>query len=211
MPRSPGQLNRLIKIPHQCHPSRRSGFIVRLPFFRNGQAWSTNGRTLATLPTSSFTPEGLLHSKLFPHWLAQCIVTSTLLRRNICGYWSIKRSLYSFVGHGAIYRSFASISRPLQVSWIHMVWQSIVNLHFVRQLLVTVVRATFRFHDTTPQGKWYTISILESSPDFETQGHMTNRFGKVRSNFRSLMISDGVRFWKDMATIDSSLAGSLNW
>ena len=34
------------------------------------------------------------------------------------------------------------------------------NLH--RQLLVTVVRATFRFHDTTPQGR------------------MLNRFGKVR-------------------------------
>ena len=90
-----------------------------------------------------------------------------------------------------------------------MVWQLIVNLHFVRQLLVTVVRATFRFHDTTPQGKWYTISIFKSSPDSETQGRMTNRFGKVRFNFQSLMISDGVRFWKDMATIDSSLAGSL--
>jgi len=42
-----------------------------------------------------------------------------------------------------------------------------------RQLLVTVVRATFRFHDTTPQGR------------------MLNRFGK------------------DVETIDSSLAGSL--
>ncbi|KAJ3937406.1 MAG: hypothetical protein NXY57DRAFT_981367 [Lentinula lateritia] len=42
-----------------------------------------------------------------------------------------------------------------------------------RQLLVTVVRATFRFHDTTPQGR------------------MLNRFGK------------------DIETIDSSLAGSL--
>ena len=67
-----------------------------------------------------------------------------------------------------------------------MVWQPIVNLHFVRQLLVTVVRATFRFHDTTPQGKLCTISILESSPDFETQGRMTNRFGKVRFNFQSV-------------------------
>ncbi|KAF8963320.1 multidrug resistance-associated ABC transporter [Flammula alnicola] len=42
-----------------------------------------------------------------------------------------------------------------------------------KQLLVTVVRATFRFHDTTPQGR------------------MLNRFGK------------------DVETIDSSLAGSL--
>ncbi|KAJ7579704.1 hypothetical protein C8J56DRAFT_281572 [Mycena floridula] len=42
-----------------------------------------------------------------------------------------------------------------------------------RQLLVTVVRATFRFHDTTPQGR------------------MLNRFGK------------------DIETIDSSLAGSI--
>ncbi|KAE9406993.1 hypothetical protein BT96DRAFT_963262 [Gymnopus androsaceus JB14] len=42
-----------------------------------------------------------------------------------------------------------------------------------KQLLVTVVRATFRFHDTTPQGR------------------MLNRFGK------------------DIETIDSSLAGSL--
>ncbi|KAF8220884.1 multidrug resistance-associated ABC transporter [Tricholoma matsutake] len=42
-----------------------------------------------------------------------------------------------------------------------------------RQLLETVVRATFRFHDTTPQGR------------------MLNRFGK------------------DIETIDSSLAGSL--
>ncbi|TFK26992.1 hypothetical protein FA15DRAFT_614912 [Coprinopsis marcescibilis] len=42
-----------------------------------------------------------------------------------------------------------------------------------RKLLVTVVRATFRFHDTTPQGR------------------MLNRFGK------------------DIETIDSSLAGSL--
>ncbi|KAJ7807829.1 hypothetical protein B0H14DRAFT_3152303 [Mycena olivaceomarginata] len=42
-----------------------------------------------------------------------------------------------------------------------------------RALLVTVVRATFRFHDTTPQGR------------------MLNRFGK------------------DIETIDSSLAGSL--
>ncbi|KAG6840544.1 hypothetical protein C0991_005904 [Blastosporella zonata] len=42
-----------------------------------------------------------------------------------------------------------------------------------RQLLVTVVRATFRFHDTTPQGR------------------LLNRFGK------------------DIETIDSSLAGSL--
>ncbi|THU84317.1 multidrug resistance-associated ABC transporter [Dendrothele bispora CBS 962.96] len=42
-----------------------------------------------------------------------------------------------------------------------------------RQLLVTVVRATFRFHDTTPQGR------------------MLNRFGK------------------DIETIDSSLASSL--
>ncbi|KAF9459383.1 multidrug resistance-associated ABC transporter [Collybia nuda] len=42
-----------------------------------------------------------------------------------------------------------------------------------KQLLVTVVRATFRFHDTTPQGR------------------MLNRFGK------------------DIETIDTSLAGSL--
>ncbi|KAF9027408.1 multidrug resistance-associated ABC transporter [Hymenopellis radicata] len=42
-----------------------------------------------------------------------------------------------------------------------------------QQLLVTVVRATFRFHDTTPQGR------------------MLNRFGK------------------DIETIDSSLAGSM--
>ncbi|KAG6908992.1 hypothetical protein DXG01_002481 [Tephrocybe rancida] len=42
-----------------------------------------------------------------------------------------------------------------------------------KQVLVTVVRATFRFHDTTPQGR------------------MLNRFGK------------------DIETIDSSLAGSL--
>ncbi|KAF9007209.1 multidrug resistance-associated ABC transporter [Cyathus striatus] len=42
-----------------------------------------------------------------------------------------------------------------------------------KQLLLTVVRATFRFHDTTPQGR------------------MMNRFGK------------------DIETIDSSLAGSL--
>ncbi|KAF8890917.1 multidrug resistance-associated ABC transporter [Infundibulicybe gibba] len=42
-----------------------------------------------------------------------------------------------------------------------------------KQLLITVVRATFRFHDTTPQGR------------------MLNRFGK------------------DIETIDSSLAGSL--
>ncbi|KAK0200579.1 hypothetical protein DFS33DRAFT_1362775 [Desarmillaria ectypa] len=42
-----------------------------------------------------------------------------------------------------------------------------------KQLLVTVVRATFRFHDTTPQGR------------------MLNRFGK------------------DIETIDSSLAGSM--
>ena len=55
-----------------------------------------------------------------------------------------------------------------------------INLHFVRQLLVTVVRATFRFHDTTPQGKWYTISILDSFLDFKTKGRMINRFGKVR-------------------------------
>ena len=39
---------------------------------------------------------------------------------------------------------------------------------------------------------------------------MINRFGKVRLNFQSVMISD--RLWlklKDMSTIDSSLASSL--
>ena len=71
-----------------------------------------------------------------------------------------------------------------------MVWQPIINLHFVRQLLVTIVRATFRFHDTTPQGKCYTISILESCHDFKSEGRMINRFGKVRLNVQSAMISD---------------------
>ncbi|KAG5653253.1 hypothetical protein H0H81_001510 [Sphagnurus paluster] len=47
-----------------------------------------------------------------------------------------------------------------------------------KQLLVTVVRATFRFHDTTPQGEYI-------------RSRMLNRFGK------------------DVETIDSSLAGSL--
>ena len=58
----------------------------------------------------------------------------------------------------------ASSSSELDTWWS----SNIINSHFVRQLLVTVVRGTFRFHDTTPQGKWYTISILESSRDFKT-------------------------------------------
>ena len=74
-----------------------------------------------------------------------------------------------------------------------MVWQPIINLQFVRQLLVTVVGATFRFHDTTPQGKWFTIFILELSLKFLTEGRMINRFGKVQFVFQSVMISNSLR------------------
>jgi hypothetical protein len=60
-----------------------------------------------------------------------------------------------------------------------------------RQLLVTVVRATFRFHDTTPQGNdLVNFSGLVAETSF-LAGRMLNRFGK------------------DIETIDSSLAGSL--
>ena len=64
-----------------------------------------------------------------------------------------------------------------------------INSHCVRQLLVAVVRATFRFHDATPQGKWYTTSILGSFLDFKNEGRMMNRFGKVRLN---LLVCDGI-------------------
>jgi len=60
-----------------------------------------------------------------------------------------------------------------------------------RQLLVTVVRATFRFHDTTPQGALDTTTADQSPIHFDCPGRMLNRFGK------------------DVETIDSSLAGSL--
>ena len=75
------------------------------------------------------------------------------------------------------------------------IWRSenpSLNSHFVRQLLVAVVRATFRFHDTTPQGKLvYNLSWNHLSHDFKTKGRIINRFGKVRLNFQfSAMISD---------------------
>jgi len=77
-----------------------------------------------------------------------------------------------------------------------------------RQLLVTVVRATFRFHDTTPQGtslKFQAINVLTFTL---RAGRMLNRFGKVTfclssSGYRSLPLH------QDIETIDSSLAGSL--
>ena len=116
-----------------------------------------------------------------------CIAASTLLPRNLCGYWFVKCSLYRFIGHCA-YGSFASISRPLQVSWI---FGSLATYHrfvFVRQLLVTVtVRATFRFRDTTPQGKYYIMIMSDVILyDFKTEGRMPNRFGKVRLNLQSV-------------------------
>ena len=55
---------------------------------------------------------------------------------------------------------------------------------------MTVVRATFRFHDTTPQGA-LAANPANQSFIFVLAGRMLNRFGK------------------DVETIDSSLAGSL--
>jgi hypothetical protein len=64
---------------------------------------------------------------------------------------------------------------------------------FFRQLLVTVVRATFRFHDTTPQGDALRdVSLRNFADNSFVAGRMLNRFGK------------------DIETIDGSLAGSLH-
>jgi len=49
-----------------------------------------------------------------------------------------------------------------------------------QRLLITVVRATMRWHDVTPQGKiTYSAVLLELSTLFT--GRMLNRFGKVRN------------------------------
>ena len=56
---------------------------------------------------------------------------------------------------------------------------------------MTVVRATFRFHDTTPQGKCLYNLYPEPFCDSKSEGRMINRFGKVRLNFESAIVSDG--------------------
>ena len=58
--------------------------------------------------------------------------------------------------------------------------------------MVTVVRATFRFHDTTPQGDSLRDFSLRPMADSSlVAGRMLNRFGK------------------DIETVDLSLASSL--
>lgn len=59
-----------------------------------------------------------------------------------------------------------------------------------RQLLVTVVRATMRWHDVTPQGR-FELSITSESMIEHFLGRMLNRFSK------------------DIETVDGSLASSL--
>jgi hypothetical protein len=62
-----------------------------------------------------------------------------------------------------------------------------------RQLVVAVVRATFRFHDTTPQGDAlhdFPFKVLVADSSF-VAGRMLNRFGK------------------DIKTIDTEVAASL--
>ena len=81
-------------------------------------------------------------------------------------------ALCTILSAAAQYTGALRASRVL-FKWVPylVVWQPIINLHSVRQLLVTVVRATFRFHDTTPQGKWYTDCIRNSSHDLKWRAH----------------------------------------
>ncbi|KJA19718.1 hypothetical protein HYPSUDRAFT_1094370 [Hypholoma sublateritium FD-334 SS-4] len=79
-----------------------------------------------------------------------------------------------------------------------------------RELLETVVRATFRIHDTTPQGEYISSSsfppiISRSVPRPDSQPIWQGSFQLIDTRYYLVLNN----YEQDMETIDSSLAGSV--
>ena len=108
--------------------------------------------------------------------LAESYRTSLVLCRNLCLDWTDQCIGEHFDNRTAVYMWFASITNIFQVLLVVLVTTSFIYVY--RQLLVTTIHATFRFHDTTPQGKFLIPQNPFISSDV-TIGRILNRFGKV--------------------------------
>jgi ABC-type multidrug transport system fused ATPase/permease subunit len=76
-----------------------------------------------------------------------------------------------------------------------------------KQLLVSVVRATMRWHDTTPQGTISFIFFEQYIYDCTIRSHAQS-FQQGEESGRDLPVAKMTQF-QDIETVDSSLAGSL--
>ncbi|CAK5279437.1 unnamed protein product [Mycena citricolor] len=115
-----------------------------------------------------------------------------ILTRSIGAAQTLPNASASPFFYIAIYAAIGLCGIVLQVSTIALQLSAALTASRVlfERLLVQVVRATFRFHDTTPQGLFPTGCSLDVT-DNRKSGRMLNRFSN------------------DFAAIDTRLAGSL--